>query len=586
MVNGTTRKHFKRLGEKHKILRFLIFILIGQCCFAQKWGNDLNPYPIDTFSSKAYYFNTTNFPSNDREINEYLSSYFSIDLQFNYSRTSIGGTHYQYSQIINEVPVYRSFVKVNILKNKQQVQVIALLYDPFSISQIAEKSNSIYFPVEKNSLVPAILNQSNEYDKVYAYDNSLLYESDHRSYVKKDTVAVFKVFNPDPLTSAQVGYGGAYVDNNDASCAELYAEQKYLTCSLKISNDSFLLENDYYFIKDLDIPNTAQAVCLNDTIDFDRSMFEFEDANTYYHLEKRRAHVSSLGFSNLVNIPLDIDAHAYNDAENSSFNEFASPAQLLFGEGGIDDAEDADVLVHEFGHFMSANASPSSNTGLYRKAIDEGFGDYCAASYSRTISDYNWQKVFNWDGNNGSWQGRVANTTKHYPEDIGKGIHKDGELWSSTLMQLWDDLGSSICDSLVFQMLYAQVANTSMVDAAVQFLDADSALFNGAHHDIIYQRMSERGFFPVIDSTKYLTNDDISLINSQEFAMGGEMIIAFKSKSTGTAKIFDCNGKLVEELSFENQSQLNYSNSNLSATFYLLKVSIASSSKTFKILKY
>ena len=58
-------------------------------------------------------------------------------------------------------------------------------------------------------------------------------------------------------------------------------------------------------------------------------------------------------------------------ADNSYF---ANPSSLYLGTGGVDDAEDADVIVHEYTHFLSWNANQSngSNATLERQAIDEG----------------------------------------------------------------------------------------------------------------------------------------------------------------------------------------------------------------------
>ena len=86
------------------------------------------------------------------------------------------------------------------------------------------------------------------------------------------------------------------------------------------------------------------------------------------------------------------DPSGLSGADNSHY--LGGSGQLAFGEGGVDDAEDADVIVHEFGHALSDHASPLSNTGLERRAIDEGYGDYFAASYSRKFSDYNWENIF------------------------------------------------------------------------------------------------------------------------------------------------------------------------------------------------
>jgi hypothetical protein len=62
-------------------------------------------------------------------------------------------------------------------------------------------------------------------------------------------------------------------------------------------------------------------------------------------------------------------------ADNSFATDHPS-TELRFGNGGVDDAEDAEVILHEYGHAIhfSQNFSFDGEGG----AISDGFGDYCA----------------------------------------------------------------------------------------------------------------------------------------------------------------------------------------------------------------
>ena len=70
-------------------------------------------------------------------------------------------------------------------------------------------------------------------------------------------------------------------------------------------------------------------------------------------------------------------------------NSFYSPGDrgLHFGDGGVDDAEDADIVLHEYGHSVQDNQVPGWGPGgdTEQGAIGEGFGDLLAGmSYMGT----------------------------------------------------------------------------------------------------------------------------------------------------------------------------------------------------------
>ena len=59
--------------------------------------------------------------------------------------------------------------------------------------------------------------------------------------------------------------------------------------------------------------------------------------------------------------------------------------ELRFGKGGVDDAEDAEVILHEYGHAIHFSQS-FSFAREEAGAISEGFGDYWAADVSDIVA--------------------------------------------------------------------------------------------------------------------------------------------------------------------------------------------------------
>ncbi len=140
---------------------------------------------------------------------------------------------------------------------------------------------------------------------------------------------------------------------------------------------------------------------------------------------------------------------------------------MEFGQGGVDDAEDADVILHELGHgihhWLSGGVSNADG-------LSEGSGDYWAQSYSRSLNQwasstpqYNW--VFSWDGHNTIWDGRITNTTMIYP---GSGSFYDkAQIWSTCLMRIYDRIGKEKTDRAFLEGLDLTTSTTNQQNAAI-----------------------------------------------------------------------------------------------------------------------
>ena len=72
----------------------------------------------------------------------------------------------------------------------------------------------------------------------------------------------------------------------------------------------------------------------------------------------------------------------------------------MLGTGGVDDGEDADVIVHEYGHSLQDQAAENSLRKREGQTMGEGFGDYMAAAMSTLTtggSEFD-TCIFDWDG--------------------------------------------------------------------------------------------------------------------------------------------------------------------------------------------
>jgi hypothetical protein len=305
-------------------------------------------------------------------------------------------------------------------------------------------------------------------------------------------------FDPDPLTTAEVSYGGNYSDNNDADTAELNAERFTRgLLGITYAGGVYRLEGPYVRIVNFENPPDA-PVTSNDPNGFNytRNQQGFEDVNVYFHIDTSQRHIQSLGFLNIQNGPITVDTHGLNGADNSYYQPGSN--RIAYGEGGVDDAEDADVVTHEYGHAIQFGIVPGWGGGE-EGSMGEGFGDYWTGSYSAMISPFRENWVFNWDGHNPFWGGRVLDSPLHYPEGLSGQVHHDGQIWSAPLFQAWHELGRNVMDQLVLKNHFYLGTYATMPQAAAAVMQADRDLHDGLHAGTLDHYFTARGFFGAND---------------------------------------------------------------------------------------
>ena len=288
------------------------------------------------------------------------------------------------------------------------------------------------------------------------------------------------VFDPDPLSAAHATYGGAgYTDGADATTAQLDAARASRTLPdlTDLGGGTYKLQGPYATIVDTEAPLKGLFTQAGTTFNFDRSQDGFEAVNAYYHIDRIMRYVNlTLG---ITVAPYQyaggvrFDPSGFNGQDNSHY--VISTGQLAFGEGGVDDAEDADVVVHELGHGLHDWLTAGGLSQV--DGLSEGIGDYLAQSYSRSFgqwgsADAPYQWVFNWDGHNEFWPGRVTDYAAVYPGDLVGEVHADGQIWSTCLMKVWDDIGRARTDAAVLEGIAMTNGGSSQNDAAQAVLEA------------------------------------------------------------------------------------------------------------------
>lgn len=315
-----------------------------------------------------------------------------------------------------------------------------------------------------------------DYEVVVDADTGVILQSLNRATNATGTGAVF---NPDPLTTSNSTYGApGYTDAGDADSAQLTAQRQTVTLpDITLTGGTYSLVGPYAQIVDTESPFNGLFTQASSTFDFTRSQAGFEAVNTYYHVDKFMRYLNTtLGLS-VAPIAhtggVKFDPSGLSGADNSHY--LGSTNVIAFGEGGVDDAEDADVIIHELGHGIHDWVTGGNLSQV--NGLSEGTGDYFAQSYSRSLglwptSHPGYHYTFSWDGHNEYWNGRTTNYSALYPGGLVGQVHSDGQIWATANMKIWDVLGAAKTDALMVEGLSMTGGSTNQQQAAQALIQA------------------------------------------------------------------------------------------------------------------
>lgn len=538
-----------------------------------------------------------------------------IQLELAFTRSSKLFTHYHYDLKINGTKVYGARLRAAVDQQQKLVSISApqvpnrITQEAFPESgsaelarqevgaQHIEETEQVYVLTPEGELTSGLMIElegpETLHREVIYTNEGIVYQQDLHKYFHQhghDTTVNVMIFEPDPLSTAKTNYGGNYTDQNDGSVPELNAERKQRTTTFSHKNGVIRAENDFVKISEFSLPNVSPASSTNsDNFFFTRDHDHFEDVNVVYHITEQRKYLNSLGYPNLPSYQIEVDAHALSGADASFFSTASYPYRLYMGEGGVDDAEDADVILHEFSHAVIYEASPVTNTTAERACIEEALCDYFAISYSRSVNDYNVEKVFNWDGHNNFWSGRTARTNASYNNASfdDNNIYEHIALLTTPLLDIMNSIGRQATDELVIEALYLLGNNTSMAEVAEHLLLVDRQLNNGMNQQAIHNAFAARGIFASISTNEYAVKKaDIALTGSYDFAAGGQLSIQSRDSELATAQLIDMQGRVIRNLDLQQEKMAIISSQGLVTGVYILQVTdVNGRSNSFKLTR-
>jgi hypothetical protein len=240
------------------------------------------------------------------------------------------------------------------------------------------------------------------------------------------------------------------------------------------------------------------------TFRYTRHDDRFEQVMAYYWITEAQKYVHSLGFGvtrrgvDNVSQPVRIDQYG---ADNS-FTTDHPTNEIRYGKGGVDDAEDAEVVLHEYGHALHQGQG-FQFTSEQAGAISEGFADYWAVTVSDVVAKrQGWAEreplpcVADWDST--SYTSDVPHCLRridenlHYPADLTGEVHADGEIWSRALWDIRQAVGNVKADTLILQGSM-DFPGTTMPDLANRTVAAAQSLYGSSVANKVRAAFAARG---------------------------------------------------------------------------------------------
>ena len=329
------------------------------------------------------------------------------------------------------------------------------------------------------------------------------------------------VYEPNPVQ--QTG-DRSLRDNNDANSAPLETSRVQLPVRhLAMTSAPFTLKGSYVDVttakpSDCDLPYQPGLARENTPVfNYTRDDDRFEEAEAYTAIDGVQTWFQALGITAANNRQQPVNVHCISD-DNSYYRP--STGILHFGDGEVDDAEDAEIVVHEYGHAVQDNQVPGfgPGRGTEQGAIGESWGDILAGMYYIFDGNAPYQAttkycIGDWDATGYldfaptgclRW---INGRDEASGQDIGRysgtpsEVHDDGRYYSAALTCVYEGMGANLTarDNLVkivLQSHFSQVATTSdqaFEDAVDALLLADRTLLGGQHQRLITECMVARG---------------------------------------------------------------------------------------------
>ena len=311
------------------------------------------------------------------------------------------------------------------------------------------------------------------------------------------TASVFMV-NPVQSSGDQ-----GLTDQKDAASA--VPASAYATVPLRNLDGSGYLRGKWVVVES---STGTPAYSATNSFFYNRHQDQFEQVMGYFWVNQAQEYLQSLGFGTtfpgILKQPFSVKINQYG-GDNSYQTD--KPFRIRLGKGGVDDAEDAEVIVHEYGHAVHQSQVPGYGTSLDAGAIGESFGDYLAVTVGLDAAQqYGWP-VRAEEACPMDWDATSYTAAPHCIRRFDTGltvaqrrnqVHYDGQIWSQAVWEIRQGyvamgLGTRRWDTTLIASQFGYAPDTSFSAAARQTYQLALARDGSAAATLVRERFAARG---------------------------------------------------------------------------------------------
>jgi zinc metalloprotease ZmpB len=301
------------------------------------------------------------------------------------------------------------------------------------------------------------------------------------------------VFLPNPVADLQ---NQSLTDQKDADYPALAAAYNQVT--LTNLDGTGRLVGDWANIRS---ETGDPAYSPTNEFHYRRNDDRFEQVMAYYWVTEAQKYIQSLGFGTTLR-PVNKESQDLRINQWGADNSFSwdKKDMIKLGKGGVDDAEDAEVILHEYGHAIQDSQQVPFGYGFQfeARAIGEGFADYWAVTVSNVLAPTpDAPCVADWDSvsytANAPHCLRRTDLNLHYPENVNPAsVHATGRIWSRALWDIRMALGHVKADTIVLEGHFGQ-RDPTMAQLAQSTVAAAQRLYGIPERNAVRAAFEARG---------------------------------------------------------------------------------------------